>query len=229
MATDPSPGTDQAPEPRAALVTDFDGTMTRRDFYSLVAERLLPPGATDHWGDYRAGRTTHFEALQRIFAALGDREEAELLALVDEMGLDESLASGVERLAAHGIETVVVSAGCSWYIDRLLGGAGVDLEVYANPGRFVPGQGLLMQRPEGSRFVSHDLGVDKAAVVRDRLARREWVAFAGDGWPDLDAARLVPAERRFARADLAAAAAAEGLEFRPFERWSQIVDAVVGP
>ena len=30
--------------PRALLVTDFDGTMTRHDFYKLAAESLLPPG-----------------------------------------------------------------------------------------------------------------------------------------------------------------------------------------
>ncbi len=27
------------------LVSDFDGTMTRRDFFQLVVERLLPSGA----------------------------------------------------------------------------------------------------------------------------------------------------------------------------------------
>ena len=45
------------------LVTDFDGTMTRRDFFQLVVERLLPPGTPDYWGEYLAGRITHFEAL----------------------------------------------------------------------------------------------------------------------------------------------------------------------
>ncbi len=203
--------------------------MTARDFYSLVSERLLPPDLPDHWGQYRAGHVTHFEALQRIFASLGRHSEAELLEVMDAMGLDEGLAGSVARLTEHGWEVVVVSAGCSWYVDRLLASAGVEPEVHANPGRFVPGQGLLMQRPEASPFVSHELGVDKAAVVRDRLARRERVAFAGDGWPDLDAARLVPAELRFARGDLATAAAAEGLAFQRFERWSQIVDEVVGP
>ena len=29
--------------PRALLVTDFDGTMTRHDFYKLAAQSLLPP------------------------------------------------------------------------------------------------------------------------------------------------------------------------------------------
>ena len=33
------------------LVSDFDGTMTRRDFYQLVAERLLPPGTPEPYHD----------------------------------------------------------------------------------------------------------------------------------------------------------------------------------
>ena len=36
--------------PRALLVTDFDGTMTRHDFYKLAAQSLLPPEMPDYWG-----------------------------------------------------------------------------------------------------------------------------------------------------------------------------------
>ncbi|MBX9582384.1 MAG: hypothetical protein K2X87_18940 [Gemmataceae bacterium] len=54
----------------AVLVSDFDGTMTRHDFYRLAIESLLPPDTPDHWADYRAGTITHFEALWRYFAAV---------------------------------------------------------------------------------------------------------------------------------------------------------------
>jgi 2-hydroxy-3-keto-5-methylthiopentenyl-1-phosphate phosphatase len=52
------------------LVTDFDGTMTRHDFYKLAAKSLLPPDIPDYWARYRAGQMTHFEALQAIFASI---------------------------------------------------------------------------------------------------------------------------------------------------------------
>jgi 2-hydroxy-3-keto-5-methylthiopentenyl-1-phosphate phosphatase len=67
---------------RALLVTDFDGTLTERDLHQLAADRLVPVDLPDHWADYRAGRTTHFDALAAIFASIRatDGEAARLVA-----------------------------------------------------------------------------------------------------------------------------------------------------
>lgn len=216
----------------ALLVTDFDGTLTDRDFYRLVVDRLVPADLPDHWAAYRAGRSTHFDALAAIFASIEATDERALLDVARDMGLQPDLASHVGRLQTAGWEVIVVSAGCGWYIERLLADAGltpgVDLEVHANPGVFVPGEGLRMRRPDDPRFRSHELGVDKAAVVRAALQRTPVVAFAGDGYPDLEAAGLVDPARRYARGDLAAALTAEGSPYRPFARWSAVVDELVG-
>ncbi|MFO0800912.1 MAG: HAD-IB family phosphatase [Gemmataceae bacterium] len=203
------------------LVSDFDGTMTRHDFYKLALDELLPRDVPDHWAAYRAGEITHFEALRRYFAAIR-APEAEVLAVVDRMELDPALGPAVEELADAGWKVVVSSAGCDWYIRRLLIAAGVDVEVHANPGRFVAGAGLLMEKPVGSPYYCDTLGVDKARVVRDHLAAGRMVAFAGDGFPDAEAARLVSGELRFARGDLAAVLTREGLAFHPFEVWSDV-------
>lgn len=217
-----------SPPSLRVLVSDFDGTMTRRDFYRLALEALLPPDVPDHWSAYRSGAITHFEALRRFFAAIRAGED-ELLAVAAQMELDPRLAESVASLDRAGWRVVVASAGCDWYIRRLLDEAGVDLEVHANPGLLEEGRGLLMERPEaGAPFRSEALGVDKAAVVRRHLedpAVRS-VAFAGDGFPDLEAARLVPDALRFARGDLAGALRDEGLPFHDFEAWSDIATAL---
>jgi 2-hydroxy-3-keto-5-methylthiopentenyl-1-phosphate phosphatase len=124
---------------------------------------------------------------------------------------------------------VVTSAGCDWYIRILLDEAGVNLPVWSNPGRFENGRGLLMELPRGTPYFSPSLGVDKAAVVREGLASGRRVAFAGDGFPDADAARLVTAELRFARGELANVLCEEGLAFRRYERWSEIAFALSDP
>jgi len=123
----------------------------------------------------------------------------------------------------------VTSAGCHWYIRILLDEAGVALPVWSNPGRFEKGRGLLMELPRGSRYFSPSLGVDKAAVVREGIASGRRVAFAGDGFPDADAARLVADEHRFARGDLAHALSKEGLAFHRFDRWSEIAPVLCDP
>jgi 2,3-diketo-5-methylthio-1-phosphopentane phosphatase len=212
--------------PDAVLVSDFDGTMTAHDFYSLAVARLLTPGDLAPWKDYLAGRMTHFAALRAIFSRLR-APLGEILAVVDDMGLDPGLAESVARLRAAGWEVVVASAGCGWYIRELLDRAGVQLTVYANPGQYLPGGPLVMDAPAPSPFTCLETGVDKAAVVRDALDRVGTVAFAGDGFADLPAALLVPPDRRFARGDLAGALLERGQGFRPFGSWSAVAQALL--
>jgi 2,3-diketo-5-methylthio-1-phosphopentane phosphatase len=208
------------------LVSDFDGTMTRHDFYKLVIESLLPPGAPDHWAEYSAGRITHFEALRRYFAAIRATED-EVLTVVGRMEPDPELRTAVAALKQAGWNVVVTSAGCDWYIRKLLSAAGVDVKVHANPGRFVAGKGLLMEMPEDSPYLSPSLGIDKSAVVKRHLRDGCTVAFAGDGFPDAEPARYVPAELRFARGDLADVLRDERLAFHSFDTWSDIARVLV--
>jgi 2,3-diketo-5-methylthio-1-phosphopentane phosphatase len=208
------------------LVSDFDGTMTRHDFYRLATEKLLPEGTPDHWANYRSGTITHFEALRRYFAAIRKSED-EVLAVVRQMDLDPGLRAAVETLRQAGWSVIVTSAGCEWYIRRLLADAGANVAVHSNPGRFEAGRGLIMEMPVGSPYLSESLGVDKTAVVRQYVAKGGKVAFAGDGFPDVEAARLVPGRFRFARGDLADVLQKEGLEFQRFRTWSEIAGALL--
>ncbi|HEY8506248.1 MAG TPA: haloacid dehalogenase-like hydrolase, partial [Gemmataceae bacterium] len=160
----PLPG---AASGRPLLVSDFDGTITRHDFYQLILDRL-PPGSPDYWGEYRAGRMTSFEVLRAIFGA-ARWGEAELLGLIDAAEPDSNLAESVRKLRAAGWDLVIVSNGCDWYIRRLLAREGLSVEVLANPGRFEPGNGLVMTAPEGSRFFAPAVGIRKGLVVREAL------------------------------------------------------------
>jgi 2-hydroxy-3-keto-5-methylthiopentenyl-1-phosphate phosphatase len=212
---------------RSVLVSDFDGTLAHPDFYQLVKTRLVPRETPNYWGAYRAGEMTHFEALQRYFAAAQGGEEA-FLRLLDDVSVPDNLPELIARLDAHQWSVVVVSAGCQWYIDRLLQRAGAELPVLTNPGHIEEGR-LLMRLPESSPVFSLENGIDKAAVVQHLLAEGKSVAYCGDGFTDFPAARLVPAERRFARADLAAACDEEGLAWRPFAGWQDVVDGLLIP
>jgi 2-hydroxy-3-keto-5-methylthiopentenyl-1-phosphate phosphatase len=85
------------------LVSDFDVTLTRNDFFDLVRQRWPFPPEDDPWEKYVAGEITHFEALARIFVRIR-RSQASLLELVESMELETSLALLVppERRFARG-------------------------------------------------------------------------------------------------------------------------------
>jgi HAD superfamily phosphoserine phosphatase-like hydrolase len=203
------------------LITDFDGTLTRRDFYRCAFERL-PSEASAIWARYEAGELTHFEALRDMFALLPG-EEGALMAIARETGLEADVAAELERLLEAGWQTVVVSAGSSWYIRRLFQERGLRLPVISNEGEAIPGRGLQIRRlPHDSPFYSEAVGVDKAAVVRTALDRFRSVAFAGDSLPDRAAAELVSSDRRFARGWLANHFEREQVPFRRFGHWADI-------
>lgn len=208
--------------------TDFDGTVTRRDFYRLVLDEMPLELAHDPWTAYRRGGLTHFEALRDIFGGL--RTDLHSLdALLDRMEPDPLLAADLGRLREAGWVVHIVSAGSEYYIRRILARAGVDhdVAVHSNPGRFTPEGGIELSRAADPRIRSEAVGIDKAATVRLYGEGAERVVFAGDSLPDLEAARLVAAGDRFAKDSLAHRLDELGLGYRPFERWHDVVEALL--
>jgi 2,3-diketo-5-methylthio-1-phosphopentane phosphatase len=208
------------------LVTDFDGTLTRNDFYDLVCRHFPQIAALHFWQRYEQGEITHFEAMQGIYSQIRATPE-EMADLLHEMQLDPKLPETVWRLEQADWAVKVVSAGGEWYILNLLDAAGVVLEVHANPGKFSTTQGLQLQLPEGSPFFSRRFGIDKSMVVRQALAVTSTVAYAGDGRSDLDPALLVSPELRFARGWLAGHLRDLGEAYQPFEQWTEIAERLL--
>jgi HAD superfamily phosphoserine phosphatase-like hydrolase len=206
------------------LVSDFDGTITRRDFYDLASEHLDLPGIATFWPGYLSGRYSHFEALAGVFASARARDE-DWLRLVELATACPGLAVWVERLRQSGWDVTVASAGCHWYIGKILARGGAELEVHANPGTVREGR-LLMELDPSSPYFCPRVGIDKSAIVRAGLERGQAVAFAGDGQTDLPAALLVPPGRRFARARLADLLRREGAAFHPFDSWDEVARAL---
>jgi 2-hydroxy-3-keto-5-methylthiopentenyl-1-phosphate phosphatase len=211
----------------SAFVSDFDGTITQTDFYLLIAERYMEGDPMAIWDRYRGGEMSHFDAMQ-LFFSFTPHAESELESLLRDITPDPRLVESSRRLKENGWDLIIVSAGSSWYIDRILDRHGVDAVVHANPGRIIPGKGLVLTKPTESQFFSADVGIDKPAVVRDALSRYETVAFAGDGPPDVEPSLLVPADVRYARGFLAQELLRLGEAFRTYESWSAIVDELTG-
>jgi len=204
------------------LISDFDGTITRRDFFELATTQCLAPDTPDYWARYMSGAITHFEAMQAIYSKIRCDSDA-MHRIVQSMEPDPELSPAVARLRGAGWDMEIVSAGCNWYIDILLAAAGIEVTVHANPGQFIEGRGLLMELPAGSPYCSRSTGIDKEAVVRCGMERYERVAFAGNGKPDLAAALLVDDDLRFARGWLAGALSRRGVPYHRFSWWSEIV------
>lgn len=208
------------------LISDFDGTITDKDFYQLLVERYLPPKAPNYLELYRQGKMSHFDAMAKYFSH-APTDEASLQQLIDDTRPDPRFAESVRKLKEAGWHLIIVSAGSSWYIDRILKSMGIIVPVHANPGRIVTRRGLVIERPFDSPFYNEQTGISKRDVVLDALRRGAKVYYAGDGSPDIDSAMLVRPERRFARRYLAEYLSRCREGFNEFETWSEIVDELL--
>lgn len=208
------------------LVSDFDGTMTERDFFRVALSRLSPVAAAP-WVRYEQGETSHFDALAEIFSGLRVDERG-FDAMLAEMGVENGLTEALDRLRKAGWSLIIASAGCAFYIERIALLNGIKAVIHANPGDFIPGEGLFMKAPRQSPFFAAETGIDKEAIVGSYLDQGLVTAFAGDGRPDLAPALLVPPERRFARGWLADELESRGEPFVRFERWRDIAGRLCG-
>lgn len=204
------------------LVSDFDGTLTQVDFFQAVLTQIVQDDLAI-WNDYVAGRITHFEALAGYYRKI-DWSEAQLLGLVHSLGFPQDFSGWVDRLAQGGFGVVIASAGCEWYIHKLVekSGARERVTVHANHGAFIEGQGLIMELPRQSPFFEPNIGISKENVVAHWQRAGKKVAFSGDGPTDLKPALLVDPAMRFARGALASTLRQMKEPFIEFADWTEI-------
>jgi 2-hydroxy-3-keto-5-methylthiopentenyl-1-phosphate phosphatase len=208
------------------LVTDFDGTISRRDFFDLILERHPTAEGHDAWRRYLEGEITHAEGIGGVFASLRT-DEAGADALVEALDPAPGTAAAILALQEAGWRVVIASAGCAWYIERLLAKLKVTVTVHACPGAFTPEAGLVLQPDPSAPWFEPRTLVDKTAIVRHVLTEDPVAAYAGDSLTDREGALLVPAERRFARGWLARRFERDGVPCTPFAAWPEIADRLL--
>ncbi len=208
------------------LITDFDGTFARRDFFDLILERHDPAAGHEAWRGFLAGELTLTAGLAGVFGALRTDERG-ADALIDALDPAPGTAAAVQALQIAGWEVIIASAGCGWYIERLLARMGLRIKVHAAPGEFAPATGLVMTPDVADPYHHPQTGIDKALVVRDALARDPLVAYAGDSTTDRAGALMVPPERRFVTGWLARRLAEEGVPHVPIAAWPEIANRLL--
>ncbi|MEI7942015.1 MAG: HAD-IB family phosphatase [Candidatus Riflemargulisbacteria bacterium] len=208
------------------FVSDFDGTFTQYDFYDLVTKAFPEVLQYNDWTHYEEGKITHFEALRRIFSRLRSPEHT-IIDIINKMTITSNLTNDINTLNTNGWNLVVASAGCDWYIKKLLGSNLDKLTLYANPGTYSSESGLSMTRADIGVFSSDNLGVNKLAIVEDAMKRYHQVAFAGDGRPDLEPVLIVPSDKRFAKGWLAQKLDSLNEAYVPFSDWSEIIPYLI--
>jgi 2,3-diketo-5-methylthio-1-phosphopentane phosphatase len=202
-----------------AFVSDFDGTLTDRDFYHIVIDTYLQEWGMQFYEDWKKTKKINVEFLNRILGSIG-RTEEEILAEIHRIPLDEYAVDFIHRVQKAGGEFYILSAGTSYYIDRLLAHREIEgVKVISMSGVYKDG-GIEITPDERSPYFSEIFGINKAKVVEDLKKEFETVFFAGDSEPDLGAAK--EADIAFAKKYLKELLSKEQQEFVPFEKFKEV-------
>ena len=203
---------------KRAVLSDFDGTITRVD----VAEAILDEFAPSQWREieelYRARKIGTRESMARQFALVQAGQE-ELLQFVDRTAvIDETFREFVKFCQAQGLILEIVSEGLDFYVRYLLRKWDIHVPVRTNHAIFEEGH-LRIDYPWADATCKL-CGTCKLLRLFELRTAGYRTAYIGNGHSDLCPA--IEADLVFAKSSLADLCRTEEIDFLPFERFSDV-------
>lgn len=202
------------------VVSDFDGTISKRDISYELLERFTEGGWDDIDNEYIKGNIGSKEAFSRILEKI-KATKSELLDFIEEISfIDPHFADFYDYLKGRGIELVIASDGFKLYIEKMMEGLGLsDIPIYAND---------IVEDSSGKLkavFPYHNeecgrCGTCKSKIVKELLEVHDHVVFIGDGYSD-SCASIHP-QTLFAKGFLFSHAAKENIPCIHFEGFDDI-------
>ena len=193
-----------------AVFLDFDGTITRKDTGVHLLERLAP----DDWRRveerYVAGLIGSKECMEIEWAML-PRHRLLVEATAAEVPVDEGFPTLVAHLRGEGAEVCILSDGFGFRAEAVGREAGIPVITNA-----IDWESWCVRFPnEDPTCECAQCGACKRSPIRAASSRGRTTVLVGDGASDVKGATV--ADLVFAKGDLAAWCAAEGVAFEPFD------------
>lgn len=202
-----------------AFISDFDGTLTEKDFYKIITDEYLKEETKEMYKDWKNKKIKDVEYLGYVFGNI-KRTEKEIYDDIMKIKLDRFAAEFIKNIEANGGDFIIVSAGTGYYIDKVLKNNQIqDVEVYTNKGIFED-NGIHFVLDKNDEFYSEIYGIDKMKIVKKLKSKYDKIFYAGDSEPDLKAALL--ADIVFAKGKLIDFLKQENKEFIEFNDFSDI-------
>ncbi|MEG6586904.1 MtnX-like HAD-IB family phosphatase [Dendrosporobacter sp. 1207_IL3150] len=201
------------------FVSDFDATLTEKDFYHIVIDECLGEPGRELYRKFKSGELRDIEFLASVFKNM-NRDEAGVIKVISKIKLDNYTQHFINNIHNHGGDFTVLSAGVEYYINKLFELRGIsNAPVIANHGYYAD-RGIKTIVDEKSSFYSELYGIDKARIVQSLRTKYKKIYYAGDGLPDYKAASL--SDLVFAKSELANQLSVNGQNFVPFNCFKEI-------
>ena len=201
-----------------AFVSDFDGTISKQDFYWMVIDKYFPEGR-ELFKKWKAGELKDIEFLGTVFASIHQSEQ-KIIDDIHSIPIDEYVPDFIQHVQKNGGDFYILSAGTNYYIHYILKKYGItDVEVFSNKG-FFKEDNVHLDIDENHWHYSERYGIDKSKVIQKLKEEYETVYFAGDSEPDSHPAKF--ADVTFAKDALQDLLRQQGVPFVAVETFEDI-------
>ena len=181
------------------FISDFDGTISNKDFYMHVIEKYLKEEGERQYARWRNDEILDIDFLSYVFTNI-DADEEEIYKDIIALEIDSDLEEFIRYIKGQGGEFVILSAGSTYYIDILLEHWSIEgIKIYSNNAVY-KNRGIHYDIDPTNEFYSERYGIDKKKVVEKLKGEYETLYYAGDSMPDFEASLLC--EKRFAKGRL---------------------------
>jgi 2-hydroxy-3-keto-5-methylthiopentenyl-1-phosphate phosphatase len=198
---------------------DFDGTVTEEDLSFFLLDSYAQGDWREVLQEYKQHKISVDEFNTKAFSMVKVDRSTLLEALGEKVKVRAGFRELVDYCPKKGLRLVIVSNGLDFYIRSVLQGLGIEkLEVYAAQALFnAKGMKVRYIGPDGKRLRDGF----KEAHVKSFLKLGYRVIYVGNGDSDFAPARY--AEYVFATGELLAYCRENGLNYRPFENFVDVV------
>ncbi|GLB60775.1 MtnX-like HAD-IB family phosphatase [Cytobacillus sp. NCCP-133] len=201
-----------------AFVSDFDGTISKKDFYLIMMDKYFPEGRKlmEKW---KAGEIKDIDFLSMVFTSI-NQEEERIIEDILSIPIDEYVPEFIKQVQNSGGDFYILSAGTDYYIHHLLKKYGVkNVKVISNEGYYHE-KNVHMNIDKKHPHYSERYGINKSRVIQDLKEKYETVFFIGDSEPDSHPAKY--ADVTFAKNGLQDLLENMNISFIPVEEFKEV-------
>lgn len=206
-----------------AFVSDFDGTISRQDFYIVMMDKYFPEGR-GLYKKWKAGELKDIDFLSTVFKSI-DQEENRIVEDILSIPIDEYVPNFIKNVQRNGGDFYILSAGTDYYIYHILKKYGIEnVKVFSNEGYFKE-KNVHMNIDPNHWHYSERYGIDKSKVIQKLKEEYEKVYFIGDSEPDSHPS--VYADLTFAKNGLQEMLREKMVSFVPVDHFKEVEDYLV--
>ncbi len=213
---------------KIVLISDFDGTISKKDFFYMVIDTLLKDkkDALAPWNDYLNGKIKHIDALTGIFSQI-HLTQAELDKFISTIEVDSYFYDTAKYCKDKNIPFYICSAGTNYYIKKRIFDSlqKYNITLISNDATYSQQDGMKLVAPEqNSPYYNSNTGISKQAIVQKLKNEGFFTVYAGDGKPDFKSAQI--ADVVFAKDMLLELCKDKNIETKPFNDFKDILNYI---